>query len=311
MNPRPPTRRPLVSIGLSVRNGAPFIEDAIRSIRCQTYPRWELLVFDDGSTDGTAELIRRFRDPRIRLFTDSRSAGLPARLNALIDEARGDLFARMDGDDIAYPDRLEKQVRFLQDHPEVDVVATRLLVFRSDGMVDGEERWRGGRHEDIVRSPWNGFHFNHATWCGRLAWFRRFRYRPDAVRTEDDDLMLRAYRHSRFAMLPEILYGYRIDELSLRKILRARYSFTKVLVRETRRQRDLRLLRGVPGQAIRAAVDLVAVGTGLGYRLLGHRAAPPPSDVLRRWEAVLAEVRAVGYGTPGQGVVSAQSAGTA
>jgi glycosyltransferase involved in cell wall biosynthesis len=283
-------RQPLISIGMPVYNCGPFIEAAVASLQAQTYPHWELLLVDDGSQDDTLKRVQRLHDPRIRLFADGRNQGLPTRLNQTIDAARGTLFARMDGDDIAYPERFARQVAFLKAHPEVDVVSTHLLVFRSDGTVSGGETLRGDRHEDIVRRPWAGFHFNHATWMGHLGWFQHFRYRPDVQRTEDDDLMLRAYRHSRFARLPDILYGYRVDELRLDKILKARYHYCKVLLRETRAQRDLRLALGVFEQAAKAAVDTLAIGTGLHYHLLHHRARPVSPEVVQQWEAVSAQV---------------------
>lgn len=292
MNPKPALQQaqPLISIGMPVYNCGPFIEAAVASLLAQTYPHWELLLVDDGSQDDTVARVQRLRDPRIRLFADGHNQGLPARLNQTIDAARGTLFARMDGDDLAYPERFARQVAFLQAHPDVDVVSTHLLVFRSDGTIGGSEKPRGDRHEDIVRRPWAGFHFNHATWMGHLDWFRRFRYRPEVQRTEDDDLMLRAYRHSRFARLPDILYGYRVDDLRLDKILKARYHFCKVLLRETGRQRDLRLALGVLGQAAKAAVDTLAIHTGLHDRLLRHRAVPVPPEAVQQWQTVCSQV---------------------
>ena len=91
------------------------------------------MVIDDGSTDDTLERTRSFEDDRIRIHSDGRSLGLAARLNQAIELSTGDYFARMDGDDIAYPERLERQVAVLDDAPEIDLVGSQMLVFGKGG----------------------------------------------------------------------------------------------------------------------------------------------------------------------------------
>jgi glycosyltransferase involved in cell wall biosynthesis len=105
--------QPLVSVGMPVRNCGKTLRAAIRSILWQTYPRWELLILDDASTDKTVEIARSFDDSRIKVLVDGVRRGLPARLNEAIFQSNGQYLARMDGDDVAYPERLERQIRFL------------------------------------------------------------------------------------------------------------------------------------------------------------------------------------------------------
>ena len=104
----------LVSIGMPVYNCAATVAQAIRSILNQTFEDWELLIVDDGSTDDTLKVIASFKDPRIIVSKGERNEGLPARLNDCVRRARGKYFARMDGDDIAYPERLRKQLEYLR-----------------------------------------------------------------------------------------------------------------------------------------------------------------------------------------------------
>ena len=216
------TDRPLVSIALPAFNASRTIRVAVESVIWQTYDDWELLVLDDGSSDATASIVNDIRDPRIRVVSDGRNRGLAWRLNQAMDLARGPLFARMDADDIAYPARLDKQVRFLRAHAEVDLLATRALAFRSDGTIRGVLPFRQS-HAEICRRPWATLPLPHPTWMGRLAWFRAYRYRiPEVKRAEDHDLLLRAYLRSRFACLPEVLLGYRQDGFSLDRQLKAR-----------------------------------------------------------------------------------------
>ena len=181
---------------------------ALISVVRQTYPNWELLLCDDGSTDGSFECARGFRDERIALTTDSRRRGLAALLNQCIDRARGEYIARMDADDIAYPGRLERQVRFLEEHRDIDLAGSQMLIFGEDGAALGK-RALPCDHQGIVANPAVSFGIGHPTWMGRAAWFRRYRYNPRAVRYEDVELLYRAYRESRFANLPEILHAYR------------------------------------------------------------------------------------------------------
>jgi glycosyltransferase involved in cell wall biosynthesis len=175
------TRIPLVSIAMPVRNCERTVRRAVNSILRQSLSNWELLLLDDGSTDGTLEIARSICDPRIRLFADGQQMGLVPRLNEAVRLAEGNLLARMDGDDVAFPDRLRRQVEFLDEHPEVDLAGCGVLVFRSGGEVLGK-RSVVETHEKICRRPWAGFPLGHPTWMGRIEWFRLHPYDPAAIR---------------------------------------------------------------------------------------------------------------------------------
>lgn len=276
---------PLVSIGMSVRNSESTLKPALRSILQQTYTNWELLLLDDGSRDGTVSIARQYEDPRIRLIADGRSLGLAARLNQAVGLARGAYFARMDGDDISYPERLERQVGMLESHREVNLLGCGAIVFDSRGEAVGRLPLRLD-HEEICARPWAGFYFAHPTWMGRIEWFRKNPYRQDALRAQDQDLLLRTYRQSRFAALPDVLLGYRQETLSLSRILRGRYHFSRALLRQLVVGGDWRLARGLIEQPAKALYDLIAVGSGLNYRLLRHRALPIDETQRGAWKRV-------------------------
>ncbi len=212
---------PLVSIALPSFNAEKTIGDAIASILLQTFENWELLLIDDGSKDRTLEIVKCFNDPRIRIFADGMNKGLPTRLNEAIDLASGKYFARMDNDDICFPDRLQKQVDHLEAHPEIDLLGTKALAFVSPGKATGFFPFRQ-THEAICSRPWNGFYLPHPTWMGKTAWFRKYRYRL-VDRAEDQDLLLRSYSESRFECLNEVLFAYRLRtkvSLKINKIAR-------------------------------------------------------------------------------------------
>jgi glycosyltransferase involved in cell wall biosynthesis len=283
--------QPLISIGMSVRNNVKTLATAVRSILQQSYRNWEMLLIDDGSTDGTLAVAKNFADPRVQMITDGRNQGLPARLNQAVRLARGIYFARMDGDDVAYPERLEKQIAYLRQHPEVDLLATRAITFGRGGVALGG--FPGGEtHTQICRRPRAGFHFLHPTWMGRVEWFRANRYRADVLKSQDQDILLRTYRHSRFACLPEPLLGYREEKLSLGKNLITRYYLARALLRNARSKGNYALTLGVPEQALKALVDIIAVGTGLNYTLLRHRVPAAPAADVQRWQQVWAACQA-------------------
>jgi glycosyltransferase involved in cell wall biosynthesis len=275
---------PLISIAMPVLNCERTLACALRGTILQTYGNWELLLIDDGSSDDTIRVAESFCDPRIRLFHDGRQMGLPARLNQAIQLARGEYLARMDGDDVSFPERLGTQLEYLRAHTEIDLVGASMAVFKGTGELLGV-RPCSCTHEEICRRPWAHFTLGHPTWMGRTEWFRLHLYREDAVRMEDQDLLLRSWQDSRFAGIPEILVGFREDSLTLRKMLTGRLNYCRALVRQARiTGRYCYWLRGVVAHAGKALVDVAAVATGLNYRVLRSRAqAAPPQDVAIAW----------------------------
>lgn len=274
---------PLVSIGMPVYNCGRTLDAAIRSILNQTFSDWELLLMDDGSTDGSVRLAKAYSDPRIHVLADGSHRGLAVRLNEAIDLGRGRYFGRMDGDDVSYPGRLALQVKYLEEHLEIDLLGGGLLIFGRGGEVLGGRESRT-THEQICRRPWAGFYLAHPTWMGRMKWFRKYRYRPEAVRCEDQDLLLRSYENSRFAALSDIVVGYREEELSLEKILLGRRSYVRSAIREAlHRRKYLMGVGAVVEHTVKMLTECVAIGTGLDYRILRHRALPVSDATKRRW----------------------------
>src|SRR5690242_15629888 len=175
---------PLITIGMPVRNCERTVEAAIRSILNQTCGSWELLIIDDASEDTTAKVASQFRDRRIHLLSGGVHAGLAARLNQAVRQGSGRYFARMDGDDVSFPQRLERQVAYLEARPEVDLLAAGIVLFKGAGQIIGERRIRED-HDWICRRPWGGFPMPHPTWMGRMQWFRSNPYDESVLRAED------------------------------------------------------------------------------------------------------------------------------
>lgn len=272
---------PRISVAMPVYNGGRDLRLAVASVLAQTCAEWELLLIDDGSTDGAIDALD-LSDPRVRVIRDGANRGLAARLNQAIDLARGEMFARMDADDVSHPERFARQLAFLDAHPEVDLLGVRSVIIDVAGAPVGEMPFRGD-HAAICAAPWRGFYLVHPSWMGRTEWFRRHRYAdPAPYYCEDQELLLRTHRDSRFAALPEALFAYRIrGPLPWGKLRRARRAFRAVQVAHWNgRMRMRRLLM----DALRLAADLLCrFGGG------PKRPAISPED-RREWEAVLARL---------------------
>lgn len=282
---------PTISIGMPVFNCGRTVAAAITSILNQTLTDWELLIIDDGSTDNTLEIVTSFHDPRITIARGVDNKGLPARLNECVAQARGRFFARMDGDDIAYPERLECQLEFLEQHPDVDLVAGWAVVFRSDGALTCALRGKP-THETIWARPWMGMLMPHSTWLGRVEWFRRDRYRNVAL-AEDQDLLIRTYRRSRFATVPQVVLGYRWDRKPLSNRLLQRWHVCTSISRYHAREGDIvTAAKCVAGQTAKALAETIARISGLSdHTFQGGAMAIELPEVIR-WRSVWDAVNA-------------------
>jgi glycosyltransferase involved in cell wall biosynthesis len=220
---------PLITVALPVYNGGRFLRPAVLSIVRQTCTDWELLIIDDGSTDGSLEFIRDIKDARIRIIRDGLNKGLAARLNEAINLARGQYFARMDQDDIAYPERFARQVAALAKDPKLDLVGVRSLAISQQDQIVGYFPYASSDNE-LCAMPWVGFYIVHPTWMGRTAWFRYHRYAtPGPYLCEDQELLLRAFATSRFTVIDDILFAYRVrDQIVWRKLVNTHWAVLKI-----------------------------------------------------------------------------------
>ena len=277
--------QPLVSIGMPVLNCQKTIKSAVQSILNQSYQNWELFLIDDGSTDSTLSLVKKLEDSRIKVIAGETTLGISARLNQAISFSNGKYFARMDGDDVAYPERFETQVNYLESHPEVDLVASKIMVFNAEGIPLGSYPLRQS-HSELCSRPRAGFYTVHPTWMGKMEWFRNNLYDEKMLRSQDQVLLLRTYENSYFACISDILLGYREDSLSLKKNYLSRYEFSVALIQKTLNTQDYFWIIGVLEQVLKGLVDTFAIITGLNYKILRHRVNPVSQAEIDRWREV-------------------------
>lgn len=128
---------PLVSVIMGIYNCEDTLAEALNCLIGQTYTNWEIILCDDGSHDHTAEIAQGFVDRypgKIHLLRNEKNLGLNVTLNKCLEKAQGELIARMDGDDLCSPDRFEKEVSALFEHPEMSIVSTDMQFFDEDGI---------------------------------------------------------------------------------------------------------------------------------------------------------------------------------
>jgi len=129
--------RPVVTVLMAVYNAASFLPQAIDSILKQTYGEFEFLIVDDGSTDASPEILQSYSDARLRVISQYPNRGQPHALNMGVREARGVLIARQDADDLSLPNRLEKQVAYMNKHPNVALVGSGAIIIDELGRTMG------------------------------------------------------------------------------------------------------------------------------------------------------------------------------
>lgn len=137
--------QPLVSVIMPVYNREKYVREAIESILNQTLSNLELLIVDDASTDNTRAVINSFKDIRITLFSLKENKGVSAAYNKGLRNARGLYIARMDSDDISMPDRLEKQLAYLENNPEFSVCGSWVKFMNSENIIKHKES-----HDEII-----------------------------------------------------------------------------------------------------------------------------------------------------------------
>jgi glycosyltransferase involved in cell wall biosynthesis len=242
-----------VSVVIAAYNAERYIGEAIDSILAQTFPDFELLLVDDGSTDATAAIGQEAakRDARVVVISQEH-LGIPRSRNKGIALSRGEFMAVHDADDVSVPERFARQVDFLDKHPDVAVVGSVAEGIDADGSfmriiqvpLD---------HESIRRGVPNTLRFIHGSLLIRRAAVEAVGgYRPEFPVSSDYDLYLRLSERFGVANLPEPLYRYRRAETRISMNRRTLQHYYHQVVLEMARQReeegyDLLMLGRSPG----------------------------------------------------------------
>jgi glycosyltransferase involved in cell wall biosynthesis len=228
------SRAPRIAVVLPVYNGEMYIREAVQSVLDQTLADFALLVIDDGSTDRTLEVLSSFTDERLRIIRFPANRGRVPALNTGIIESRSEFIARMDADDICMPQRFERQVRFLEAHPEISICGTWMREF---GECDALSR-PPTEPEQVRASVFFGWAMNHPTMMMRRSFLEQFglAYNEGFGDVEDLEFLIRASEVARLANIPEFLLYYRRHDRQVSVVHRQRDREVvgKLLVRQLR-----------------------------------------------------------------------------
>lgn len=232
-----------ISVLMSVYNGELFLREAMDSLLAQTFKDFELLVCDDGSTDRTYEILTSYakKDARVKVSQHA-NAGLTATLNRLAKSAQSPLLARMDPDDVARPNRFERQFEYLQKHPEVVALGTAVQLIDADGVNLGCPTLAID-HEAIDRQLIKGVGaaLCHPTVVIRRSAFEQVGGYDERYPTAQDlDLFLRLAEIGQLANLPEVLLSYR-QHLASANVSKAKLQIqrSQAIVDDAHRRRGL------------------------------------------------------------------------
>ena len=293
---------PRISVLMPVRNGLPWLHEALDGLSRQTLEDIEIVVLEDGSTDGTMDLLAAWHDRRMRIIRTG-GVGIGAALNIGLAAARAPLVARHDADDVSLPERLERQHDYLSSDGDIGLLASAADYIDGDGRpLDNEWVRTVRRQQDPACTPEAIAELMPLTCCithgsvmARTELLRAAGgYRQELSPADDYDLWLRLLPHTRMARLPERLYRYRVHGTQVSRTASGRQLLYSLVAK-------LSYLRRVQPQLPQRA-RMIVLGSGRGaacYRALASShgfdvVAPPPAlerdrlallddPVVRRW----------------------------
>ena len=197
----------MVTIGLPCYNAEKTVKLTVNSIINQSFKDWTLIAVDDGSTDSTLSLLKSYKDPRIQVIADGKNCGLAARLNQISSITETSLLFRMDSDDIMFPDRLQKQIDYMQANPDCDLLGSEIIAIDSNNKLRTIRKPRS--YKPTVFDIFKGEVIFHPSICGRAEWFKNNPYDESLKVSEDYELWCRCASQLKIHVLNEPLLFYR------------------------------------------------------------------------------------------------------
>lgn len=207
-----PKATPSVTWLLPVKNGMPYLPETLESIAAQTCNDYEVLAWDNGSTDGTVEELKSWIPSRLpgRIVAD-RPAGLGASLAIMVETADTEFCARIDADDVNFPSRLEVQLAFLRNHPDIAAVGSQVIRIDETGREYGQYHVLPSKHDDIVQRMLHAWVMWHpSVLFRRQAVLDAGNYRNWDPLIEDYDLWMRLAVNHKLANIDACLVKYRV-----------------------------------------------------------------------------------------------------
>ena len=206
-----PSCHVFVSVVMAVYNGQTYLRSAVQSVLDQTHENFEFLIVEDGSADASLQILESMRDPRIRILKNESNIGLAASLNRAVQQAKGKYIVRMDADDLCFPERLARQIRYMERHPKIGISYGGVLKFQGDKI-----RWEMDTNDsspEAIRATMLFFNtIYHNGVILRREIYEAFPYQPEFDVTEDMALWLQALEQYPAARTFRSLILYRQHE---------------------------------------------------------------------------------------------------
>ena len=269
--------KPYVTVAIPFYNAEKYLADAIRSIMVQSYKNWELILIDDGSSDGSLDIATSIVDSRIRVVSDGKNKKLAARLNEVARLAKYDYLVRMDADDLIAIDRIERQMDILLSDASLDLVTTGVV------SVSDDLEYIGHRGQDAISPTLHQLitkkvGVTHAAIVGRKSWFLRNPYDESLKVAQDFSLWISAAAKDDFKIkiIEDPLYYYREEgNVSAVKMLQAYKYERKIILQYTFGSQKIKLWIKAKLKSV-----LVSILSAFGLmHLLFQKRATVKSDV--------------------------------
>lgn len=221
-------KTPRVSVVMAVFNGEKYLSEAVDSILKQSFTDFEFIIINDGSTDNTKDILGKYHDERIVVIHFKKNMGIAKARNYGLEIAKGKDIAVMDSDDISLPNRLEMQVNFLDNHPDIGVVGSAFYRIIENGEILGKDSCLA-ESEDLKNALLKENQFCHGSTMIRRECFEKVgKYREEFKYSLDYDLWLRVSEHFKMTNIEEPLYMWRInfDGITVaKKVEQEKYTF--------------------------------------------------------------------------------------
>ncbi|QXM05393.1 glycosyltransferase family 2 protein [Crassaminicella indica] len=236
-----------VSIVMGVYNGEEYLKETIDSILAQTYPNLECIIVNDGSTDGTKNILNAVKDERVKIIQLNKNQGAANALNIAIEKAEGDWIAIHDADDISLPDRIKEQVAYVKRKPHVVAVGSFIKCIEGKNIsakkithMKSIERYKNSiiTWKQIKEELFKGSPLTHGSlFISKKAYFKAGKYNPKYRIAYDYDLYMRLAFIGPIENIPKVLYKYRISSNSLSN-LNIKKTASEFLIASTKYIRD-------------------------------------------------------------------------
>lgn len=230
--------RPTITVFIPVYNRARYLAQAVDSMLAQTYRDFEILILDDGSEDDSLRIARSYRDPRVRVETNSKNLGNTPTRNRGIDLSRGHYIATLDSDDFAMPERLAKQISYLETHRHCAAVGSWIRKQDDDAGTSRLKRRPLTSREMKAWFPWHDS-LSQTSVMMRADTLRRLRYDESYEQCQDYDLHVRLAREHDIANLPEVLTVKRLHSEQITRNVKIGHQTKRRVIRRILRELDM------------------------------------------------------------------------